>query len=183
MDENKQNNARDVKHASPEERARSTPKTAAESRENTRDRTAELPADEQIARAEKEAAEKAEAANETANQVLDDGSEEAQGKLAVPRVEVMKRGSTKWTNEAGLVEKRLNDAQPNAPIASEEIPDYLKLHQEVLDGADPLEATLKYQGREEEEFAEGNLADAELHPRTAGTGVATAAENVQDGKE
>ena len=48
----------------------------------------------------------------------------------------------------------------------------MKLHQAVLDGADPLKATLDYQGRDDKKaFAEGKLKDAELHPRTMGLGA------------
>jgi hypothetical protein len=157
----------------PEERVRSTPKTGAEQQDNKRDRTSELPADEITA---EKMAERAEAASEVANQTIDEGNEhEVQGKLAVPRTKVMKRGSTKWTDKDGNVVKELNDAEPNVRLADEELPDYLKLHQAVLDGADPLEETLKYQGRKPAEgFAEGKLADAEKHPRTGGIGVAAA---------
>lgn len=114
-------------------------------------------------------------ANHTANQTLNDGNKhEVQGKLAVPETKVMKRGSTKWTDEDGNVIKKVNDAEVNKPLAEREIPQYLKLHQEVLDGADPIEATLAYQDKKPEDtFQEAKLADAEKYPRTGGIGAGT----------
>jgi hypothetical protein len=163
-----------------EEAVRQTPR--AEST-NQRERAPELPADRVN---EEVTPEQIEAANATANQTIDEGNEnEVQGKAPVPHVEVMKRGSTKWTDDAGVVQKTLNDAEPNAEIAKDQVPEYLQLHQEVLDGADPLEATLRYQDRDPAEaFQEGKLDDAEKHPRTgAGLGTATRTENVQAPKE
>lgn len=155
---------------------RTTPKTGAEQSAVSRDRRIEKPA----GAVSEKMQERLKAANETANQTIDEGNpHEVQGKAAVPHVKVMKRGSTKWTDKDGVVHKELNDEEVNAELEDEELPDYLKLHQEVLDGADPIEATLKYQGNEEESFAEGKLADAEKHPRTAGLGRAATAENVQ----
>lgn len=155
-----------------EEATRKTPRPT-EGRDK-RDRTGELPADTVD---ENEAVLKE--VNGTANQTIDDGSKEIQGKLAVPHAKVQKRGSTLWTDEDGVVHKELNNEEVNADIGEESIPNYLKLHQEVVEGADPLEATLKYQGAEEKEFREGALQNAETHPRTMGRDAATAAERVQ----
>ena len=144
---------------------------------NERDRTDELPADT-VQGVDQD---RLKAANNFAGQTIEDHNEnEVQGKLAVPHAKVMKRGQTKWTDKDGVVHKELNDAEPNVKLADEQEPDYLKLHEKVLNGEDPIKATLDFQGRKPQEgFAEGKLKDAELHPRTMGVGAATAAENEQ----
>lgn len=163
-------NSRDTLDLTPEERTRSTPKTGAEESATQRDRTSELPATENL-RNEK-LAKLREEVDATAHQVADGNVREVQGKLAVPRAKVMKRGSTKWTDEEGNVHKELNDEEVNAPLAEDEIPEYLELHKAVLEGADPIKATLDFQGRKKEEaFSEAKLEDAELHPRTGAISV------------
>jgi hypothetical protein len=166
----------------PLEKTRTTPKTGAEPGRNKRDRTDELPADTSPPPAAPQPVDPdtLKKVNSTANQTIDQGSEEVQGKLAVPTTKVMKRGQTLWTDEDGVVHKELNDAEVNAEIGKDQVPDYIQLHQEVLEGADPIAASLKYQGRDPEEaFREGTLENAELHPRTMGLGMAVAAENAQ----
>lgn len=116
--------------------------------------------------------------NATANQTIEGNVQEVQGKLAVPHAKVMKRGQTKWTDEAGVLHKELNDAEANVYLGEAELPQYLKLHQEILEGANPLEATLEYQGKDPaEDLVEGKLQDAELHPRTHGLGPVTQGDN------
>lgn len=165
------------------DKRRNTPMTGAEQNANDRPRRPERPASEDRSTNDK-LEERIRAANETANQTIDQGNEnEVQGRLAVPTVKVQKRGSTKWTDpETGQLRKELNDAEPNVRIAEGEKPDYLKLHEAVLNGEDPLKATLKFQGREEESFAEGKLENAETHPRTYGLGDATAAPEAEERK-
>jgi hypothetical protein len=158
-----------------------SPKTGAEADRNTRVRSPELPAGED----HQDLPEIMNAANHTANQTIDEGNEnEVQGKHAVPYVKVQKRGSTKWIDEeTGEFHKELNDAEINEPLAKEEMPEYLKLHQEVLDGAPPLEATLKYQNRDSKNaFEEGKLKNAETSPRTGGIGTAALAPENEEQK-
>jgi hypothetical protein len=150
-----------------EERTRTTPKPT-EGRDK-RDRSIELPAEA----IDENLADRRDAANHFAGQTTDEHNEnEVQGKLAVPYVKVMKRGQTRWTDEDGNVHKELNDAEADAELTEEAVPEYLKLHQEVLEGRDPLEATLDYQSHDPEKVVqEGTLKDAELHPRTRGLGA------------
>lgn len=148
-----------------EEATRSTPKTGAEEHRNKRDRTSELPA----AHANDDNRAKLEKANQTAAQTSETHVEEVQGKLAVPHAKVQRRGSTVWTDDDGRVHRELNDEEINADLGVEEAtPLYLRLHQEVLDGADPIKASIEYQDKKDEEFDEATLKNAELHPRTGG---------------
>lgn len=160
-----------------EEATRATPRTGAEEHAKQRDRTSELPANEVI---KDDLTEMRKEANNTANQTTEEGSVEVEGKLAVPHVKVQRRGSTIWTDEDGEVHKELNDEEPNANIGEEAVPLYLQLHQEVLDGADPLEATLDFANKDEEELHEGTLENAELHPRTMGRDEAEAARKAEE---
>ena len=95
---------------------------------------------------EEELAALRETANHTANQTADEGSVEVQGKLAVPYVEVVKRGQVKFTNEeTGELEKTL--AEPEDEVETP-VPEYLEFHERVLDGEDPIALQKEYEARE-----------------------------------
>lgn len=115
-------------------------KTGAEQNAEDRVRSTERP----MTQPPKKLEEEREAANNTANQT--DGNEhEVEGRLAVPYVKVEKRGFTKYTNkETGQLVKKLTNIKMET--RSEEKPEYLKLHEEVLkSNKDPLELNMAYQ--------------------------------------
>lgn len=125
---------------------------------------------------------KLEAANKTANQTISEGNEnEVQGKLAVPTVEVVKRGYVKHTENNQLV-KTLSEAEINAKTEEHPTPDYIVLHQQVLEGADPLEAQRSFKPSEEV-IQEGDREDIEDSPRSGPTKAAAINKQTEETQE